>query len=98
MDLYPSNIMWKQRGENDVSIKIIDWASVQLVGQPHSSAIFERLCIKTIEATVSWDLLHLDVIFRNLATFAGDKSKGELDCLYLRHPLIHTPEFYRQEL
>jgi hypothetical protein len=34
------------------------------------------------QATVEWDLLHLNVILDNLATFGGEKSKVELDRLF----------------
>jgi serine/threonine protein kinase len=65
MDLHPSNIMWKEEG-GAVKIKIIDWDSVQLIGQPHSQAIFDRLVKPGSQATVDWDLLHLNVILDNL--------------------------------
>jgi serine/threonine protein kinase len=63
MDLYPSNIMWKSDDSgNGVKIKIIDWDSVQLIGQPYSLAITQRLPMQTVEANVDWDMLHLNVI------------------------------------
>ena len=42
LDLYPSNIMWRQDGRC-FSIKIVDWDTVHAIDEPLTAAVRERL-------------------------------------------------------
>ena len=85
MDLYPSNIFWRQE-EDSISIKIIDWDASAELGSPLSPLMIDalrdspRLKIvqikskgEALDACPEWDLCYLDVL-----AFASEDKNEDL--------------------
>lgn len=80
MDIYPSNIFWKQQ-DGGISIKLIDWDAIQLIGYPFSYGIKERLNIHEDEIVdTHWDVNHVLLICENITDLAKvNQEKEPLD-------------------
>ncbi len=101
MDLYPSNIMWKlgQSRDDEIQIKFIDWDAIQIIGEPYSLKVKDRLKVTLLDSVDGrWDLEYIDVICRNIQELSRvPQTKGSLDekfneIYFQKHRIHRTPQ------